>query len=51
MAQKYSQILAEYVEMLVDTSRFISSRLSNGTLYIVDKEIIGNLNFTRDEKK
>ena len=46
-----SETLAEYVEMLVDTSRFISSRLSNGTLYVVDKEIIGNLNFTRDEKK
>lgn len=37
--------------MLVDTSRFISSRLSDGKLYIVDKDIIGNLNFTRDEKK
>lgn len=46
-----SNTLSEYVEMLLDTSRFISSRLSDGTLYIVDKEIIGNLNFTRDEKK
>lgn len=46
-----SETLAEYVEMLVDTSRFISSRLSNGTLYIIDKDLIGNLNFTRDEKK
>ena len=46
-----SETLAEYVEMLVDTSRFISSRLANGTLYMVDKEIIGNLNFSRDEKK
>ena len=46
-----SESLSDYVETLVDTSRFISSRLSNGTLYIVDKEIIGNLNFTRDEKK
>lgn len=46
-----SETLSEYVETLVDTSRFISSRLSNGTLYIVDKEIIGNLNFIRDEKK
>ena len=43
--------LANYVEILLDTSRFISSRLANGTLYIVDKELIGNLNFTRDEKK
>lgn len=46
-----NETLSEYVEMLVDTSRFISTRLSNGTLYFVDKEIIGNLNFTRDEKK
>jgi len=46
-----SETLTEYVEMLVDTSRFISSRLANGTLYMVDKEIIGNLNFSRDEKK
>ena len=46
-----SETLAEYVEMLVDTSRFISSRLADGTLYLVDKEIIGNLNFSRDEKK
>lgn len=41
------ETLSEYVEMLVDTSRFIASRLSDGTLYIVDKELLGNLNFTR----
>lgn len=46
-----SDTLAEYVEMLVDTSRFITSCLANGTLYMVDKEIIGNLNFSRNEKK
>ncbi len=46
-----SETLSEYVETLIDTSRFITSRLLNGTLCIVDKEIIGNLNFTRDEKK
>lgn len=46
-----SESLTEYVEMLVDTSRFITSRLANGTLYMVDKELIGNLNFSRDEKK
>lgn len=45
------ETLAEYVETLVDTSRFISSRLANGTIYLIDKEIIGNLNFIRDEKK
>lgn len=46
-----SDSLARYVEILMDTSRFISSRLSDGTLYIVDTELIGNLRFTRDEKK
>ena len=46
-----SESLTEYVEILIDTSRFISSRMSNGTICVVDKEIIGNLNFSRDEKK
>ena len=46
-----SETLAEYVETLIDTSRFISSRIADGTLYIVDKELIGNLNFIRNEKK
>lgn len=41
----------ELSEFLVDTSRFIASRVCNGTLYIVEKELIGNLNFIRDEKK
>lgn len=50
-AWQESETLAEYVETLVDTSRFISSRIENGTLYIVDKELIGNLNFIRNEKK
>lgn len=46
-----SETLAQYVEMLIDTSRFIASRISNGTVCLVDKEIVGNLKFTRDEKK
>lgn len=46
-----SNTLADYVETLIDTSRFISSRIKDGTLYIVDKELIGNLNFIRNEKK
>lgn len=46
-----SETLSDYVETLVDTSGFIASRISGGTLYLIDKEIIGNLNFTRDEKK
>lgn len=46
-----SVTLSEYVETLMDTSRFIASRMKNGTMYLVDKELIGNLNFTRDEKK
>ena len=46
-----SPTLAPYVELLMDTSRFLSSREKNGTVLLVDKEIIGNLNFTRHEKK
>ena len=46
-----SDNLREYVETLIETSRFIASRLANETIFIVDKELIGNLNFTRDEKK
>ena len=46
-----SESLAPYVKLLIDTSRFISSRIKDGSLVLVDKEIIGNLNFTRDEEK
>ena len=46
-----SESLAPYVEMLIDTSRFISSRILNGQIVMVDKELFGNLNFTRNEKK
>lgn len=42
-----SETLSEYVETLIDTSRYIASRLADDTLYIVDKELIGNLNFLR----
>ena len=37
------------VKLLIDTSRFISSRIKNGTIVLVDKEILGDLNFSRDE--
>lgn len=46
-----SDTLAPYIELLMDTNRFISSRIKDGTVVLVDKEIIGNLNFTRNEKK
>lgn len=46
-----SETLAQYVEVLIDTSRFIMSRLANGSMVIVDREIIGNLNFSRDDTK
>lgn len=46
-----SESLARYVRLLIDTSRFISSRIKDGTLVLVDKEIVGNLNFTRYEKE
>jgi hypothetical protein len=46
-----SETLASYVKMLIDTSRFISSRIKDGTIVLVDKEIVGNLNFTRYEEE
>ena len=46
-----SDTLAPYVKMLIDTSRFISSRIKDGTIVLVDKEIVGNLNFTRYEEE
>ena len=46
-----SETLAPYVELLKDTSRFISSRIKDGTIVLVDKQIIGNINFVRHEKK
>ena len=46
-----SNTLAPYVELLMDTSRFISSRMKDGTIMLVDKEIIGNLNFIRNDEK
>ena len=46
-----SETLAPYVRLLIDTSRFISSRIKDGTIVLVDKDIIGDLNFTRNEKE
>ncbi|MBQ8969314.1 MAG: hypothetical protein IJ064_06260 [Bacteroidaceae bacterium] len=46
-----SETLAPYVKLLVDTSRFISSHIKDGTIVLVDKEILGNLNFTRHEEE
>lgn len=46
-----SETLAPYVKILINTSRFIKSRIKNGTIVLVDKKIIGNLNFTRNEEK
>lgn len=35
----------------INTSRFISSQIRDGKIVMVDKELIGNLNFVQDEKK
>ena len=35
-----SETLASYVKLLIDTSRFISSRIKDGSMLLVDKEII-----------
>lgn len=41
-----SGTLASYVEMLIDTSRFIISRIRDGKIILVDKELVGDLKFT-----
>ena len=46
-----SKTLSSYVELMMETSKFIASRIKDGKIFVVDKELIGNLNFTRDEKK
>lgn len=46
-----SKDLAPYVKLLIDTSRFIASRIKDGTIVLVDKEIVGNLYFTRYEEE
>lgn len=46
-----SPTLAPYVELLIETSKFIASRIKSGAIVLVDKEILGNLNFIRNEKK
>lgn len=46
-----SETLAPYVKLLIDTSRFIASRIKDGTIVLVDKEIVGNLNFTRYDEE
>lgn len=45
-----SGTLAPYVEMLIDTSRFIISRIRDGKIILVDKDLVGDLKFTRNEK-
>lgn len=46
-----SETLAPYVKMLIDTSRFIASRINDGKIILVEKELIGNLNSTRYENE
>lgn len=46
-----SETISAYVQLLMDTSRFIASRVRDGKLLLVDKEIVGDLQFVRDEKE
>lgn len=46
-----SETLSAYVQLLMDTSRFIASRVRDGKLLLVDKEIVADLQFVRDEKE
>lgn len=50
-AWQESETLSDYVELLIDTSRFLASRIKDGKVLLVDKEILGDLDFFRDEKK
>ena len=40
-----------FCPLRMDTSRFIASRIRDGKLLLVDKEIVGDLQFIRDEKE
>lgn len=46
-----SNTLSKYVEILLDTGKFIGSRIKDGRIIIIDKEILGDLNFKWNEKK
>lgn len=43
--------LADYVEILRSTNRYIRSRIADGRIAIEDKILLGDLNFNRDEKQ
>lgn len=42
-----SPTLRPFVELLIDTSRFINTRRQKGNIQLNDKTIVGNLNFVR----
>ena len=42
-----SPTLSPFVELLIDTSRFINTRRQKGNIQLNDKTIAGNLNFVR----
>ena len=46
-----SKVLAPYVQLLTETSRFVKSRLRDGKIILMDKELIGNLDFVINEKE
>jgi len=47
-----SRTLSPHVKLLLDTSRFINSRYKTGEIKIENnKELVGNLRFTKDEKE
>lgn len=52
-AWQSSSSLSSYVKLLIDTSRFIQHRKQNKQIVFSnrDKELKGNLKFTRDEKE
>lgn len=48
---KTVELLLHMLRLLIDTSRFVRSRINDGKVLLVDKEIVGDLNFIRNETK
>lgn len=46
-----SATLAPYVRLLIDTSRFVRSRIKDGRIIVDNKLMLGDLNFIRDEEE
>ena len=48
---EHSHTLSPIVKTLIDTSRFITSRIHDGSIRVHNKDLVGNFNFTSYEKE